>query len=345
MATRKHKHRVPAPKNEGARLLRATGESVRQIGAKLSVSPATASRWLTGDRTPEADHARAMQAAYSIPMGTWSQRPQAERGAAVEAAHPPAARPAPSPDPESPPPAETSATAAVDAPAYRLALDHLAAVRRDLATAVDSGLASDVAKFRALERLAIAAVGKLESEIPVTRQRVVESDAFRAEIDRVGAVVRRMSARFPDAFRWLAEELAEHEVRADWGEGGPELDPGALVERLRRDVELANRGSCVTDPTKTVVHALRGRDVGAFVVAHPAEAREVVALLDQAPPLGPEVLEVERQEEREARRYAGQIRAAFRLRELVAAFGSDFGSVASARLHEIVAAVRAGGAS
>lgn len=337
------------PRSEGARLLRAAGDSARQIGAQLKIHHATAARWLTGERTPEGDHARELQRVYSIPAGAWSQRPQAEIGDAPPAA---AARPVARPAaPEAPAPTGT-ATATPEAPpatgevlsAYALAMQHLEAVRADLARALEDGIAGDVAKFRSLERHAIAAVARLEEQIPVSRARVTESEAWREEVEGLAAVVRRMSPRYPEAFRWLAEELAAHEVRLDWV-GRPPLDAVALVAELRRAVELARVGSCPTEPSKLVVLDLRGRDVGAFVEAHPTEAKEIVALLDQAPPLGTEVLEVERREEREARGYVAQIRSAFRVRELVAAFGSDFGSVANARMQEILAAQRAGGAS
>jgi transcriptional regulator with XRE-family HTH domain len=63
-------------RNDGARRMTESKLPIRQISRELGVNASTVSRWASGDRQPEPDHARELARRYGIPAGAWGRAVQ-----------------------------------------------------------------------------------------------------------------------------------------------------------------------------------------------------------------------------------------------------------------------------
>jgi transcriptional regulator with XRE-family HTH domain len=71
-------------RSEGSKRLAGVDKTQREIASRIGVTQATVARWISGQKTPNLDHRRAMYLAFRIPVASWPDQWTIVRDIVVE---------------------------------------------------------------------------------------------------------------------------------------------------------------------------------------------------------------------------------------------------------------------
>ena len=194
-----------AAASEGARLLAATGASLRTIGRAAGVSYESARQWLAGAKVPAPAARAAMEAAYGIPVGAWDRSPPVEPSTrprkTARTSAPPASAPPTRPAKATRSPRPDDARARLQAQLKRIDL-----LRAEIGLTPAAKLQLEAAEGRALTLLA-----RLSGEgLTLSEAKIVAAPAFQ----RILAALVAALAPGPAAQLAVAGTLEDLDGRA-----------------------------------------------------------------------------------------------------------------------------------
>jgi transcriptional regulator with XRE-family HTH domain len=199
---------VDTAPNEGARQLKATGATLREIGSIAGVSQEAVRKWLGGLTTPQPEARAKLRTKFQIPKPAWDEAPITSGQKLPPPSKQSRTREAPVTGPEPEEDTDADLALALDGPdaAREAAANHLRRVQRLREAAEKKGSATEYTRALELERKAILDFGRFNGELtPADESRLTQTPRFKA----ISSAIAKALLPYPEAAAAVSNALRE----------------------------------------------------------------------------------------------------------------------------------------